>query len=96
MTRTAGAGVELGVGRRKHRQFEEGRVPVEEQLEAFANEQLASLAMTGDVLLAPAGQRFLLQLLDLGDLLEHGGPIRLVILGVGVGRAAQEGHGSAG
>ena len=64
--------------------FEEGRVAVEEQLDALAGHQLAAPRVALDVLLAAAGPRQRELLVQVGDLLEKALPIGPVGLGAGV------------
>ena len=67
----AGAHGEVGAPSGQRHQLEEGRALVEQQLDAFAGQQLAALRVARVVLLAAAGDRLRMLGIELGQLLEH-------------------------
>src|SRR5439155_6166733 len=73
-------------------ELEEGRVAVEEQLDALARQQLLPLAVAAHVLLAAAGARQRQLLLQGADLLEHGRMVHPVRLGAGLDAREEDGH----
>ena len=76
----------------QRRELEEGRVAVEQQLDALARQQLAALAVALDVLLAAAGARQRELLVEVGDLLEKRRAVGPVGLGARIDVAAQDFH----
>ena len=87
-----GAHVELGAPRRERRELEEGRVAVDEQLDALACEQLAAGAVAGLVALAAARDRERDLLVVLGDELEQRRAVGLIGLARRIDRGAEDGH----
>jgi hypothetical protein len=77
----------------QRRQLEQRRGVVDEQLDALASEQLAALAVAGDVLLAtaPVDRRQLGVVL--GELLEQARPVARVLLAADVDVAGEDRHG---
>ncbi|CAM5702648.1 hypothetical protein STENM327S_02821 [Streptomyces tendae] len=94
----ADAGDERGADRvlappgRQRRQLQEGRVRVEEQLDALAGEELAALAVPGDVLLAAALEGLGVFGVQVGELGEHGLAVRAVVGVGGVQGGGEDGH----
>src|SRR6185295_6842842 len=89
----AHAEVGAPAGERAH--LEEGRVPVEQELDAFPDEELAALAVPGHAPLAAtrASQRELR--LDLGEEGQHVLPVPAKALGAGVDARSDDVHVSA-
>src|SRR5439155_16745150 len=83
---------ELRPPRRERGELEEGRVAIEEQLDALPRQELPALAVPAHVFLAAprAGERELL--VEEPDLLEHGRVIHAIRLGAGVDAGREDGH----
>ena len=79
--------------RREGGQLQEGRVPVHEQLDPLARQQLAARVVAVDVLLAASlhGERLLRG--EHGEVLERGGAVDRVLGPRGVQRSVQDRHG---
>ncbi len=73
-------------------EFEEGRVGIEEQLDALAGEQLAALAVPFDVLRPAARERLRVLGVEVGELREHGLAVGGVVGTVGVQGGREDGH----
>ncbi len=76
-----GAEVLVGSPGSQGGKLEERGIPVEEELYAFPGQELSPVPMALDVLLATTLPGLLHELLELGELLFHGGPIDPVFLG---------------
>ena len=74
-------------------ELEEGRVPVEQQLDALAGQQLAPLAVALHVALAAPGPGQGQLLVDRVDRLEQGAPVGPEAPGIRVDGGGEDGHG---
>src|SRR5699024_9431998 len=88
----AAADREVGAPRCQGGQFQERGVLVDQELDTFAREQLATAVVAFDVLLAATGQRFAVLLGEVGDAFGHSIAVRRVRLRRSVDRCLESCH----
>ena len=84
----------LGAPGGQRAQLEEGRVPVDQQLDALVGQQLAPLPVSLHVPFASSGPGRRQLLVDVGHRLGQGAPVGPVGLRAGVDGGGEDGHGA--